>query len=82
MAGPGFGFGLRCVGSSAGLMAMLVALGVMSVTWMAVIAVLVTAQKLLPPRAALDVPLSLAIVALGVLILVDPSPVPGLTPPM
>ncbi len=63
-------------------MAMLVVLGVMSVGWMAVIAVLVTAQKLLPPRAALDVPLALAIVAFGVLIIVDPSSVPGLTPPM
>ena len=38
-AGSGFGFGLCCVGSSAGLMAMLVVLGVMSVGWMAVIAV-------------------------------------------
>jgi predicted metal-binding membrane protein len=82
MAGSGFGFGLCCLGSSAGLMAMLVVLGVMSVGWMAVIAVVVTAQKLLPPRAALDVPLAFAIVALGVLIIVDPSPVPGLTPPM
>ncbi len=81
-AGSGLGFGLCCVGSSAGLMAMLVVLGVMSVTWMAVIAVPVTAQKLLPPRAALDVPLALAIVALGVVIIVDPSLVPGLTPPM
>jgi predicted metal-binding membrane protein len=36
------------VGSSAGLV-VLVVLGVMSVGWMAVIAVLVTAQKLLPP---------------------------------
>ena len=35
----GFGFGLCCVGSSIGLMLMLVALGVMSVTWMSVIAV-------------------------------------------
>jgi predicted metal-binding membrane protein len=81
-AGPGFGFGLCCVGSSAGLMAMLVAVGVMSVGWMAVITVLVTAQKLLPPRAALDVPLAAAIVAFGVLITVDPSAVPGLMPPM
>jgi predicted metal-binding membrane protein len=82
MAGSGFGFGLCCAGSSAGLMAMLVAVGVMSAGWMAVIAVLVTAQKLLPPSAALDVPLALAIVAFGVLIIVDPSWVPGLTPPM
>ena len=81
-AGSGFGFGLCCVGSSAGLMAMLVALGVMSAGWMAVSAVVVTAQKLLPARAALDVPLALAIVAFGVLIIVDPSSVPGLTPPM
>ena len=82
MAGPGSGFGACWVGSSAALMAMLVAVGVMSVAWMAVIAVLVPAQKLLPPRAALDVPLALAIIAWGVLILADPSPVPGLMPPM
>jgi predicted metal-binding membrane protein len=81
-AGSGFGFGLCCVGSTAGLMAMLVVLGVMSIIWMAVIAILVTAQKLLPLRAALDVPLALAIVAFGVLITVDPSSIPGLTPPM
>jgi predicted metal-binding membrane protein len=81
-AGSGLGFGLCCVGSSAGLMAMLVALGVMSIGWMVVIAVLVTVQKLLPPSAAFDVPVAFAIVALGVAIIVDPSLFPGLTPPM
>src|SRR5258708_33306848 len=60
----GFEFGLYCVGSSIGLMLMLVALGVMTVTWMSVIAVLVFAQKLLPAKAAFDVPLALAIVGL------------------
>jgi len=44
--------------------------------------VLVLAQKLLPARAALDVPLALAILGLGVLIIVAPSAVPGLIPPM
>jgi predicted metal-binding membrane protein len=78
----GFEFGLYCVGSSIGLMLMLLGLGVMSVTWMSVIAVLVLAQKLLPPRAAIDVPLALAIIALGILIVVAPSSVPGLTPLM
>jgi predicted metal-binding membrane protein len=78
----GFEFGLCCVGSSIGLMLILVALGVMSVTWMAVIAVLVLAQKLLPAKAAFDVPLALAIVGLGILIVIAPSSVPGLTPPM
>ncbi len=65
----GIGFGLCCVGSSIGLMVMMVALGVMSITWMAVIAVLVVAQKLWPPRAVIDVPLALAIVGLGFFIL-------------
>ncbi len=78
----GFEFGLCCAGSGIGLMLMLVALGVMSVTWMAVITVLVLAQKLLPAKAALDVPLALAITGLGVLIVIAPSSVPGLTPPM
>jgi predicted metal-binding membrane protein len=81
-ASSGFGFGLCCVGSSIGLMAMLVALSVMSVTWMAVIAVLAGAQKLFPAKAALDVPLGLAITGLGILIVLAPSAVPGLTPPM
>jgi len=61
---------------------MLVAVGVMSVTWMAVTAGVVLAQKLLPPRAAIDVPLALAIIGLGVLIVIAPSSVPGLIPPM
>jgi predicted metal-binding membrane protein len=81
-ARSGVGFGLHCVGSSIGLMLMLVALGVMSITWMAVIALLVLAQKLLPPIAVLDVPLALAIVGLGLMIVIAPSSVPGLTPPM
>ena len=78
----GFEFGLCCVGSSIGLMLMLVALSVMSVAWMAVITVPMLAQKLLPAKAAIDVPLALAIVGLGVLIVVAHSSVPGLTPHM
>jgi predicted metal-binding membrane protein len=81
-ARSGLEFGLCCAGSSIGLMAMLVALGVMSVTWMSVIAVLVLAQKLLPAKAAIDVPLALAIAGLGILIIIAPASVPGLTPPM
>jgi predicted metal-binding membrane protein len=78
----GFGFGLCCVGSSIGLMVMLVALGVMSVTWMLVSAALVMAQKLLPAKAAVDVPLALAIIGLGIWIVLAPASVPGLMPPM
>jgi len=78
----GFQFGFDCVGSSVGLMAMLVALGVMSVTWMVVVAALVVGQKLLPPRTAVDMPVALAIVILGIVIVVAPSSVPGLVLPM
>jgi len=81
-AGSGLQFGLCCVGSSIGLMLVLVVLGVMSVAWMVVIAVVVLAQKLLPPKAALDVPLALAIIGLGIVIVIAPASVPGLTPPM
>ena len=81
-AGSGFEFGLYCVGSSIGLMLMLVALSVMSVTWMAVIAALVLAQKLLPAKAAIDLPLALSIIGLGLLIVIAPSSVPGVMPPM
>lgn len=80
--GSGFEFGWCCVGSSIGLMAVLVVLGVMSIAWMLVVAVLVVAQKLMPPRAAIDVPIALAIVGLGIFIAIAPASVPGLIPSM
>jgi predicted metal-binding membrane protein len=78
----GLELGLCCVGSSIGLMLMMVALGVMSVTWMAVTAGAVLAQKLLPPRAAIDVAVAMAIAAVGIVVIVAPSSVPGLVQPM
>jgi predicted metal-binding membrane protein len=78
--GSGFEYGLCCVGI--GLMLVLVAVSAMSISWMSVVAVLVFAQKLLPAKAAIDVPVALAIVGLGILIVIAPSSVPGLTPPM
>jgi len=72
-------FGLYCIGSSIGLMVVLLAVGAMNVTWMIVIATLVVAQKLLPPRALLDRPLALALVGLGIAIAAAPSAIPGIT---
>ncbi|MGH3160112.1 MAG: DUF2182 domain-containing protein, partial [Streptosporangiaceae bacterium] len=80
-AGSGLRFGLCCVGSSIGLMAMLVALNVMSLFWMSVVAVLACAQKLLPGQAAIDVPLALALIGLGLVIVIEPALIPGLMPP-
>lgn len=78
----GFEFGPYCVGSSIGLMVMLLALGAMSVTWMVAVGAVALAQKLLPPTAVIDVPLASAIVALGIVAAAAPSSIPGLTPPM
>jgi predicted metal-binding membrane protein len=61
-------FGVYRIGSSVGLMLMLLALGVMNVALMLGVTAIVLAQKLLPPRPFLDVTLALAIVALGVLV--------------
>jgi len=36
----------------------------------------------MPPKAAVDVPLALAIVGFGIWIVLAPSSVPGLMPPM
>ena len=79
--GSGLGYGLCCLGSGIGLMAVLVALGVMSLVWMSVVAVVGCAQTLLPPRAAIDVPLALALIGLGLVIVIAPAQVPGLMPP-
>jgi predicted metal-binding membrane protein len=81
-ADSGLKYGLCCVGSSLGLMAMLVVLDVMSLFWMSAIGIVACAQKLLPAKTAIDVPLALAIIGFGFAIVVAPTLVPGLTPPM
>ena len=76
----GLEFGLYCAGSCIGLMLMFAAIGATSAIWMAALAVLVLAQKIVPAKAIIDAPLALAIVGLGILIVVAPSWLPGLTP--
>lgn len=78
----GTAFGLFCLGSSVGLMFLLLALGPMSVVWMGIVALLVLAQKLFRPNAVVDVPLAFAIIAFGLMIILARSEVPGLTPAM
>jgi predicted metal-binding membrane protein len=79
--GAGPGFGLCCVGSSIGLMAVLVAVDFMNLFWMAIVAVLICAQKLLPAKAAIDIPVALALMGLGLVLVIEPSLIPGLMPP-
>ena len=63
-------------------MLILVAVSVMSIAWMAAIAALVSVQKLFPAKAVIDVPVALAVIGLGFLIVIAPSSAPGLMPSM
>jgi predicted metal-binding membrane protein len=77
----GIAHGAYCVGCCWALMAALFALGVMSLTWMAFVAALIAAEKLLPspPAVKHGVAIVLAVLAFGVAL--APEDVPGLTIP-
>jgi len=77
----GLAHGLDCVGCSGALMAVLFVLGVMSLFWMAVVAVAIFAEKVLPRGPRLAPVLAVALVVLGVWVAVSPASVPGLTEP-
>ena len=77
----GIEHGTFCVGCCWGLMLALFALGVMSLTWMAVIAAVIFAQKVLPGGDRLAPVFAVAFVALGIWVAASPSTVPGLHVP-
>ena len=62
-------------------MAVLFVLGVMSLLWMAVVAVAIFAEKVLPLGRQLTLVLAVAVVVLGIWVAVSPANVPGLTEP-
>jgi predicted metal-binding membrane protein len=73
--------GLVCLGCCWALMAALFALGVMSLTWMAVVAALVALEKVAPRRGAVVTATTLVLLALTSAILIAPRDVPGLVVP-
>lgn len=73
--------GAWCVGCCWALMAALFALGVMNVSWMAVVALVITAEKTLPTSRLATYGTAALLLALGVLLLTDPGAIPGLTVP-
>jgi len=77
----GLAHGLDCVTCSGALMAVLLVLGVMSLFWMALVAAVIFAEKVLPHGARLAAPLAAALVALGIWVGMSPASVPGLTQP-
>ena len=73
--------GAYCIGCCWGLMLLLFALGVMSLTWTAVLAWVIFAEKAIPGGWRLTRPLAIAFVAFGVWVMLASSSVPGLTQP-
>jgi predicted metal-binding membrane protein len=73
--------GAWCVGCCWALMASLFALGVMSVTWMAVVAGIIAVEKLLPLHRAVTWATAAFLLVLGLLLLLAPDALPGLTVP-
>ena len=77
----GLAHGVDCVGCSGALMAVLFVLGAMSLSWMAVVAVAIFAEKVLPRGTRLAPVFAVALVALGIWVALSPRSVPGLTEP-
>jgi predicted metal-binding membrane protein len=73
--------GAWCLGCCWALMASLFALGVMSVVWMAVVAGLIAFEKLMPSRRVATYGTAALLLSLGMLMLMAPHLVPGLTIP-
>jgi predicted metal-binding membrane protein len=77
----GLAHGLDCVGCSGALMTVLFVLGVMSLFWMAVVAVAIFAEKVLPRGPRFAPVFAMALLALGIWVAVSPGSVLGLTEP-
>ncbi|GAA4723671.1 DUF2182 domain-containing protein [Pedococcus ginsenosidimutans] len=73
--------GAWCVGCCWALMASLFALGVMSLTWMALVAAIIAVEKLLPWRRVVTYGTAALLLGLGLFLLTAPDALPGLTTP-
>jgi predicted metal-binding membrane protein len=73
--------GGSCIGCCWALMVVLFAVGVMSITWMVVVAAFVCAEKVLPIGGRVARTLALVLVAVGIWVAVAAGSVPGLTRP-
>ena len=80
-ARAGLRTGIRCLASSWALMAVLFALGAMSLVWMAVVSALIAAERLSPVAAPARIAAAGALLVLAVGVGLAPGSVPGLTVP-
>jgi predicted metal-binding membrane protein len=73
--------GAWCIGCCWGLMLVLLVLGAMSIVWMALVTLLILAEKVLPRGERLAAVAAAALIGLGAWVAVAPATVPALTLP-
>ena len=78
----GFRHGLVCVGCCWALMGLMFAVGAMSLSWMALLTLLMFAEKMLPKGRKLTTPIAIFLGAMGVWIAFSPETAPLLKVPM
>ncbi len=78
----GLRHGLSCVGCCWALMAVMFALGAMSLTWMALLALFMFAEKVLPNGRGLTIPIACFLWIMGIWIALSPETAPLLTSPL
>jgi predicted metal-binding membrane protein len=74
--------GAYCVGCCFGIMVVLFSVGVMSLVWMAVLTVVIFAEKVLPRGDRLTTPCAVGFVVFGVAVALATDHVPGLNRPL
>ena len=77
----GITHGAWCVGCCWALMVLLFAVGVMSITWMLLVAAIVFAEKVLPIGEEIARAVAVVLIGLGIWVALAPGSVPGLTRP-
>ena len=77
----GAAHGGRCIACCGSLMAALYALGMMSLSWMAVVTALIVAERVLEPSAVIVRGVAAILIVLGLAVAAAPAAVPGLTIP-
>jgi predicted metal-binding membrane protein len=77
----GFRHGLYCLGCCWALMAVMFAVGVMSLYWMSLLGFAMFVEKLAPAGLRIAPVIGATLLALGIWIACDPASVPGLTLP-
>jgi predicted metal-binding membrane protein len=80
LAAPAGGLaqGMYCLGSSWPLMLVLLLLGMMNLAWMAVLAVLILFEKGLPFGQRVSQVIGVALIAIGIVLIAAPHPLPVL----